>query len=59
VIKDILKLLIPGFAINKKIYCNYKISSFFYQKGFKFLAKFYMNKIYRKYNCCISYKAII
>lgn len=58
-IKKVLKLLLPGYEISKKIYYRYKIAHFFYKKGLNILANWFSYRIYRKYNCCISYKAKI
>lgn len=58
-IKKIFNFLIPGKSISKKIYYRYKISNFFYRKKLTGIAKFCMYRLYKKYHCFISYKAII
>ncbi len=57
--KKVLKFLIPGMDISNKIYVNYKISFWLNAKGLSIIAKMIKYKIYKKYNCLISYKAVI
>lgn len=57
--KRILKMLLPGYSLDQKIYNNYLIAHFFYKKGIKFFAHLFSHRIYRKYHCVISYKAKI
>lgn len=58
-LKKIIKCIIPWYSISRKIYYIYKLSNYFYKKGFITLAKICSYKIYKKYNCCISFKATI
>lgn len=48
-----------GFETSNKIYYRYKIAHFFDSIHFEIISKIIANKIYTKYNCIISPKAII
>lgn len=53
-IKKILKKFIPGINIERKIFKLYKKSNYHINRKHVFLANYYSNRIYRKYNCVIS-----
>lgn len=58
-IKKIIKNIIPWMEQSEKIYRIYKKSNNLIKKNNKFLAYYYMNKMYKKYGCTISPKAEI
>lgn len=58
-IKNIIKMIIPGYFISKKIYYRYKLSNFLYKHGLNILSQICTYRLYKKYNCCISGKAVI
>lgn len=58
-IKKFLKMILPGCSLSQKIYYKYYFAKCFYEKGFVQIAKYLSYSIYRKYHCCISYKAQI
>lgn len=58
-LKKIIKNFIPGYEISNKIYNRYKIAHFFYKHHLEVLANICTFSLYKKYNCCISYKSII
>lgn len=58
-IKNIIKMLLPGYNISEKIYLLYKFSYLCNKKKLKVLSNYLSYKIYRKYNCCISSNASI
>lgn len=58
-LKRILRLITPGTEISAKIYYRYKINRFFYEHKYNRISKFLTYRLYRKYNCYISPKAIL
>lgn len=56
-IKRFIKLLLPGYLISDKILYRHRLAHFFYEKRMEKLANFCSYRIYKKYKCCISYKA--
>lgn len=56
--KTILNIL-PWYDISKKIYHKYSLSKYFFDHGIKSLSYFVNYRIYRKFGCIISPKAII
>ena len=57
--KKIIKLLLPGYSIDEKIYLRYKVANLFWKCKLNFFANFVVYRTYRKYHCIISYKANI
>lgn len=59
-IKNFIRIITPSCAmLTYKIYFRYKLSHFFYRKGWIHIANFISYRIYKKYKCWISYESCI